>query len=164
MEVEKLGAGSPDRVNVLITSEKDTRSYCELDVKSETFMLKKVLNKPFPGPYGFVPKTHHIDAEPLDVLVLTDVPLKQGMVIQVRPIGLIRLRGNIPDDVLIADLVGDKKSEKAQDLLSLNQEQLEELKNFLEDFKGMKIENIFGAAHAVKSFEKAVELYKRKFE
>jgi len=152
--------GSPNKVNVLVTSEKNSRDFCEYDEQSETFMLVKVLQEVFPAYYGFVPKTHHIDGEPLDVLVLTNEPLRQGIIIQARPIGLIRLRGNVPDDILIAVLV----SEPTKDLLSLEREEIDKLKNFLEELKGKEVEDVFGVNHAMKSVEKAIELYRREFE
>jgi len=164
MEINKLNPGSSDKINVFITSEKGSRSYCEFDEKSGTFILKKVLSQPFPGSYGFIPKTHHIDAEPLDALVLTIEHLEQGIVVQARPIGLIRLKGTIPDDILITVLINDRMFEKAQDLLTLNEEELEELKNFLEELKGKEFQNFFGPSHAKKSFEHALELYQRAFE
>ena len=164
MDVKKLEPGLSDKINVFITSEKGSRNYCEFDEKSETFILKKVLSQPFPGSYGFIPKTHHIDAEPLDAIVLTIEKIEQGIVVQVRPIGLIRLRGRIPDDILITVLINDKMLEKMQDLLTLNEEELDELKNFLEELKGKEFQEVFGASHAKKSFERAVELYKREFE
>lgn len=152
--------GSPNRINVLITSEKGSRDFCEFDETSEAFILKKVLPDSFPGFYGFIPRTHHIDAEPLDVLVLTTEPLKQGIVVQAKPIGIIRLRGKIPDDILIAVLASDQ----TKDLLSLEKEEIEKIKNFLEVLKQKEVEDTFGASHAMKSVERAIELYKREFE
>ena len=164
MEINKLSPGSSDRINVVIMSEKGTKNYCEYDEKSETFMLKKVLHQPFPGFYGIIPQTHHVDAGPLDAIVLSNEHIDQGIVIQTRPIGLIRLSGNIPDYILITVLIDDKTVEKTQDLLTLDEEELDKLKNFLEDLKGKKVQDIFGADRARKSFERAVELYKKEFE
>jgi inorganic pyrophosphatase len=160
MEINKVETSSPNKVNVLITSEKNSKDFCEYDEQSETFMLIKVLSNPFPAYYGFIPKTHHIDGEPLDVLVLTDELLRQGIIIQARPVGLIRLRGKIPDDILIAVL----SSEATKDLLSLEREEIEKLKNFLEELKKKEVENVFGSEHAMRSVEKAIELYRREFE
>ena len=152
--------GSTNKINVLITSEKDSKDYYEFDKKSEAFVLKKVLAESFPAFYGFIPKTHHIDGELLDVLVLTNEPLKQGIVVKVKPIGFIRLGGNVPDDILVAVLNGDER----KDLLSLNKEELDKLKIFLEAFKEKEVEDVFGADHAKKSIEHAIELYKKEFE
>jgi inorganic pyrophosphatase len=164
MELNKLEPGEPNKVNVLITSEKDSRDFCEYDENSEAFILRKVLTDSFPYFYGFIPKTHHTDGEPLDVLVLTDEPIKQGVMIQARPIGLIRLRGKIQDDILIAILLTDKKFEKIQDLLSIDENEIERLKSFLAELKGKEFENIFGPVHARKAVEHSIELYKREFE
>jgi inorganic pyrophosphatase len=160
MEINKMEPGSPNKINVLITSEKGSRDYCDFDSVSESFVLKKVLANLFPAYYGFIPRTHHIDGEPLDVLVLTNESLRQGIVVQAKPIGLIRLRGKIPDDILVAVL----SSEATEDLLSFEREDLDKLKNFLEELKEKEVENVFGAEHAKKSVEKAIELYRREFE
>ena len=164
MEINKLEPGLPNKVNVLITSEKDSKDFCEYDEQSETFLLIRVLENTFPGFYGIIPRTHHVDGEPLDVLILTNEPLKQGIVVQARPIGLIRLRGKVPDDILITVLVTDRAFEKTQDLLSLNKEELDKLKNFLEELKEKETEQVLGSAHAKKSVERAIELYKEEFE
>jgi len=164
MDISKIEPGLPYKVNILITSEKGSRDYCEFDEKSQAFILKKVLSDPFPGFYGFIPKTHHIDGEPLDAIILATEPVNQGIVVQARPIGLIRLRGKIPDDVLITVLLTDKAFEKTQDLLSLNKEELDKLKNFLEELKQKEVEQVFGADHARKAVERAIELYIREFE
>ena len=160
MKINKMEQGSPNKKNVLITSEKGSRDFCEFNEDSDAFVLKKVLSNSFPAYYGFIPKTHHIDAEPLDVLVLTNEPLRQGIVVQARPIGLIRLRGKIPDDILIAVLL----TEQPKDLLNLEREEIEKLKNFLEELKEKEVEDVFGTSHAMKSVEKAIELYRREFE
>jgi inorganic pyrophosphatase len=163
MELNKLEPGNPSKINVLITAEKDSRDLCEYDEEAEAFILRKVLAHPFPYSYGFIPKTHHTDGEPLDVMVLTNEPIKQGIVIQARPIGLIRLRGRMPDDILIAVLLTDKNFEKTQDLLSLNENEIERLKSFLAELKEKKFQDIFGSVHARRAVERSIELYKREF-
>jgi inorganic pyrophosphatase len=164
MDIRKLDTGTSEKINVFITSEKGSRSYCELDQKSGTFMLKKVTRLPFPGFYGYIPRTHHTDGEPLDVMVLTSEPISQGIVVQVRPIGVIRLKGSVPDDILIGVLINDKVYGKTQDLLTLNKEELDKLKNFLEELKGKTFQDTLDVAHSKRSFERASELFKREFE
>jgi inorganic pyrophosphatase len=163
MDTNKLEPGSSDKINVFITSEKGSKDYCEFDQRSGAFILRKILSRPFPGFYGFVPRTHNIDAEPLCAIVLTVEKLRQDMVIQARPIGLIRLKGAVPEDVLVTVLINDSFI-KTQDLLTLDEEELEELKNFLEELKGERFQDVFGAEHAIRSFEHSVELYKKEFQ
>jgi ASC-1-like (ASCH) protein len=45
-----------------------------------------------------------------------------------------------------------------------NKEELERLKSFLSMLKEKQAENVFGASHAFKAVEKAIELYRREFE
>jgi len=163
MDILKLEPGDVNRINVFIECLKDSRDFCKYDKKTEGFVLKKVLKSSFPGCYGFVPKTHHIDAEPLDVIVLTSSPLQQGIVLQARPIGIVRLKNKIIDDILIAVSLADKKFEKLFDLTKLQKNILAKIKNFLEEFKNMEVENIFDAEHAKRSVEHAIELYKKEF-
>ena len=159
MDVSKIEPGNMGMVNVFIGCIKGSKDYYEYDEKADTFILKRVLDILFPGAYGFIPKTHHIDARPLDVLVLTSNQIQQGVVLPARPIGVIRLKGDVPDDVLIAVPISDESFRQINDISQI--ENLEELKRFLETFKGSKIEYVFDVEHAKKSIETAINLYKR---
>ncbi len=96
--------------------------------------------------------------------MLTDRPLQQGTVLEVRPVGVIRMRGNIPDDVLIAIPVEDKKYERIKDLSQLNEAMIKNLKAFLEEFKNSKVENTFDSERAKRAVERSIGLYKKEFE
>jgi len=163
MDISKIESGNENKINVFIECVKGSKSFYEYDNKSGLFTLKKILKITFPASYGFIPRTHHIDARPLDVLVLTSEPLQQGVVVQARPIGLMRLRAEIPDDILIAASTADKEFENTIDLSNINKETLDNLKEFLEEFKGLEIENIFNAEHSKRSVRRAIELYKKEF-
>jgi inorganic pyrophosphatase len=162
MDISKIEPGNRDVVNVFITCVKDSKDFYEYDKKTDNFILKRVLNISFPGVYGFIPKTHHIDAEPLDTLVLTSDQIQQGIVLPARPIGVVRLKANVPDDVLIAVPISDRSFEGVNDVTKINN--LEEIKKFLEAFKGLGVESVFDSEHAKKSVEVAINLYKKEFE
>ena len=162
MDITKIESGDRNIVNVFIECMKGSKDFCEYDSDADTFMMRKILNIPFPGAYGFIPRTHHIDAEPLDVLVLVSNGVQEGVVLPAKPIGVIRLKGNIPDDVLIAVPASDKNFEKINDISQINN--LEDIKKFLEDFKGSKVEFVFDSEHAKRSVETAINLYKKEFE
>ena len=162
MDITKIEPGDGDVVNVFITCVKGSKDFYEYDNKTDTFILKRVLNILFPGAYGFVPKTHHIDAEPLDVLVLISNQVQQGVVLPARPIGIIRMMGKVPDDILVAVPISDQSLGRINDLSRLSD--LEEIKGFLETFKGLKVEFVFDAGHAKRTIENAISLYKKEFE
>ena len=162
MDISKTEPGDKDSVNVFIECVKDSKDFYEYDSETDTFTLRRVLDLPFPGVYGFVPKTHHIDAEPLDVLVLISNNIQQSVVLPARPVGVIRIKGNVPDDILIAVPIVDKSFEGIDDISKINN--LEEIKRFLETFKGSHVEFVFDVNHAKKSIEAAINLYKKEFE
>ena len=162
MDITQIEPGNKDVINVFINSIKGSKDLYEYDKKTGAFILKKVSEIEFPGAYGFIPKTHHIDANPLDVLVLVSIQVQQGIVLPARPIGIIRLKGNIPDDVLIAVPISDKNFEQINDISQI--ENLDQLKEFLEAFKESKVEYVFDVEHAKRSIEIAINLYKKEFE
>jgi inorganic pyrophosphatase len=43
----------------------------------------------YPGNYGFIPQTLSEDGDPVDVLVITHVPVVPGAVIRCRPVGVL---------------------------------------------------------------------------
>jgi inorganic pyrophosphatase len=161
MDISKIGPGNKDLVNVFVESVKGTKSYYKYDKKMDVFVLKKILEVPFPGSYGFIPRTHHIDAKPMDAMIISSDPINKGIVVQAKPIGMIRLRSEIPDDVLIVVAIADMKFEKIKDLSTLNKDILDNLKAFLEQFKELKIENVFDSERAKKAVGRSIELHRK---
>ena len=164
MDISKLEPGNKEKLKVFLQSVKGSREHYEYDKNSEIFVLKKTLEHRFPGNFGIVPKTHHVDGEPLEVLVLTDRVLEQGTVLEVRPIGVVRLKSNVPNDVLISIPVEDKKHDKIKNFSQLNKPLQKEIKEFLEEFKNLKVENTFESERAQRAIEHSIELYKKEFE
>lgn len=161
MDISNIGPGNKDVVNVFVESEKGSKSYYKYDRKAGMFKLKKVLKTEFPGSFGFIPKTHHVDAEPLDVLLLASASVEKGIAVEARPIGMVRMKAQIPDDVLVAVLVADSEYEKVKDISSIGEDEMKGLKAFLEEFKEMKVENVFDSEHAKKAVRRSIELYQR---
>lgn len=161
MDISRVEPGNSDVVNVFIECEKDSKSFYKYDTRTGMFNLKKVLKLPFTGSFGFVPKTHHVDGEPLDVLILASESIEQGIVVEARPIGLVRLKAEIPDEILVAVFTADSGFEKVKNLSDVGEDVIKSLKAFLEEFKGMKVENIFDSDQAKKAVRRSIELYQR---
>jgi inorganic pyrophosphatase len=161
MDISKIGPGNKDLVNVFVESVKGSKSYYKYDKRTGVFVLKKILEIPFPESYGFIPRTHHIDAKSLDAMIISSDPINKGTVVQGKPIGMIRLRSDIPDDVLIVVPIADSEFEKIKDLSTLNKDIQDNLKAFLEKFKELKIENVFDSERAKKAVGRAIELHRK---
>jgi inorganic pyrophosphatase len=63
----------------------------ELDQKSSTLFVDRFLHTSmlYPSNYGFIPDTLAEDGDPLDILVVTPMPVVAGCVIRSRPVGVL---------------------------------------------------------------------------
>jgi inorganic pyrophosphatase len=161
MDISEVQPGNKDLVNVFVESVKGSKSYYKYDAKKGMFTLKKVLKTPFVGSFGFVPKTHHVDGESLDVLLLASESIEQGIAVEARPIGMVRMKSEIPDDVLVAVPTADNDFRNVKDLSKIDEGLMKSLKAFLEEFKEMKVENMFDSEHAKNAVRRSIELYQR---
>src|SRR5262252_8775754 len=63
----------------------------ELDKGSGAMFVDRFLHTAmfYPGNYGFIPQTLSEDGDPVDILVVTQVPVVPGAVIRCRPVGVL---------------------------------------------------------------------------
>ncbi len=63
----------------------------EMDKKSGALFVDRFLHTAmfYPGNYGFVPHTLSEDGDPIDVLVISAVPVMSGAVVRCRPVGAL---------------------------------------------------------------------------
>ena len=89
-----IGVHPPDDVNVVIEVPigGEPIKY-EMDKAAGTLVVDRFLHTPmrYPGNYGFVPHTLSQDGDPIDVLVANTRPIFPGAVINVRPIGVLKM-------------------------------------------------------------------------
>lgn len=98
------GTRPPEQMTVVVEIPRGSRNKYELDKRTGMLRLDRVLYSAvhYPGDYGFFPQTYAEDDDPLDALVMTSVPTFPGCAIDVRPIGLFRMRdrGEMDEKVL----------------------------------------------------------------
>ena len=72
----------------------------EYDGELGVFRLDRALYSPlhYPGDYGFIPGTLADDNDPLDCLVLVQQPSYPGVMIEVRPVGVLNMVDNDEND------------------------------------------------------------------
>ena len=89
-----IGNNPPEDVNVIIEVQigGEPIKY-EMDKAAGTLVVDRFLYTPmrYPGNYGFVPHTLSDDGDPIDVLVANTRPIVPGAVINVRPIGVLKM-------------------------------------------------------------------------
>lgn len=94
MNYEKItmGNNAPDEVNVLIEIPMNGGAIkYEFDKDSAAIWVDRFINTSmqYPCNYGFIPHTLAGDGDPVDVLVYTNAPLHPGVVIAVKPVGVL---------------------------------------------------------------------------
>jgi len=91
MNLDRVSSGNnvPNEINVVIEipSHADPVKY-ELDKETGAMFVDRFMSTAmhYPCNYGYVPHTLSKDGDPVDVLVLSPVPLISGSVIQCRPV------------------------------------------------------------------------------
>jgi inorganic pyrophosphatase len=86
-----LNPRSDDCFQVIIETPKGYRNKYGYDPEQGIFTLRKVLPEGmvFPHDFGFLPRTLAADGDPIDVLLLMDVPAFPGCLVPSRLIGVM---------------------------------------------------------------------------
>lgn len=87
------GPGTPKIVRMIVEIPKNSRNKYEYDEELGIFRLDRFLYSPmhYPGDYGFIPGTLGEDGDPLDVLTVAEEPSFSGCLVDVRPVGVLRM-------------------------------------------------------------------------
>src|SRR5210317_877169 len=108
MNLDRVESGNdvPNEVNVIIEipSHSDPVKY-EVDKETGAMFVDRFMNTAmyYPCNYGYIPNTLSEDGDPVDVLVVTPIPLISGSVIQCRPLGVLKMVDDGgPDPKIIA--------------------------------------------------------------
>lgn len=150
-------------VDVFIEIPKGSRAKYEYDPKSGRIRLDRVLYSSvvYPADYGFIDGTLSGDGDPLDALVVVEVPTFPGCVVPARPIGTLNTRDKKgKDEKIIAVPVGDPRFADIRDIHDLAKHWLREIETFFATYKTLEgddpdVSGWGGAAAAWKAIEAA---------
>src|SRR3954447_11809292 len=113
MGLEKVTAGYalPDDFNVVveIPMNADPIKY-EIDKESGAMFVDRFIatSMHYPCNYGYIPHTLSDDGDPVDVLVISPVPLICGVVVRCRPLGMLKMTDEAGDDAKVLAVPIDK--------------------------------------------------------
>lgn len=161
--------GTEDKINVLIEIPKGSQNKYEYDKEANVFKLDRVLFSPFhyPGDYGFVPNTLAKDGDPLDALVLVNVPTFPGCVIESRPIGVMHMvDSGEEDNKILCVPVDDPRMNETKDIKNLNKHVLDEIAHFFKVYKELEgktveVKGWDGVDVAKKLITESINAYKK---
>ncbi|WP_455385044.1 inorganic diphosphatase [Acidihalobacter prosperus] len=95
----------------------------------------------YPCNYGFVPQTLSEDGDPVDVLVVTPIPLVHGCVVRCRPLGMLRMTDEKGPDAKVIAVPVDKLYPgyaDIKDVDGLPEFLLGQIKHFFEQYKALE--------------------------
>jgi inorganic pyrophosphatase len=165
------GSNIPESFNVIIEipMNADPIKY-EVDKKTGAIFVDRFMSTSmhYPTNYGYVPKTISGDGDPVDVLVVTPVPLIPGVVVTCRAIGILKMQDEAGDDGKVLAVPIDKVLpwykhwNKPEDI---NPERLSQIQHFFEHYKDLekgkwvKVEGWGGPDEAAASIKSGVARY-----
>ena len=167
-----IDPGKAEKMNVIIEIPRDSHNKYEIDKETGLIKLDRANygSAAYPFDYGFIPQTLWDDGDALDVVVLTTYPLDVGVLVEARPIGILKMvDSGEADEKVIAVPVEDKRWDDVRDIADANQHTLKEIVNFFETYKMLKgkpspveTDGFGDRADAEAAFARACSLYNEK--
>jgi inorganic pyrophosphatase len=151
-------------LNVVVESPAGSTTKIKWEAKAEVFAMSRPLplGLSYPHDWGFVPGTEGPDGDPIDALVLSEGTTFPGLVLAVRPIGVVRLEqnrkrggGRERNDRIIAVLANGPRGEPVRSIDDLAPRVRQELERFFLDvvFFEDKDAKLLGWAGAAEAWE-----------
>ena len=139
-----IGNNPPEDVNVIVEVAigGEPIKY-EMNKEAGTLFVDRFLHTPmrYPGNYGFVPHTLSDDGDPIDVLVANTRPIVPGAVINVRPIGVLKMEDDGGGDEKILAVPVPKLTKRyvhVQNFTDLPTITLEQIQHFFAHYKDLE--------------------------
>ena len=150
---------NPSNFAAVIEIPKGSSCKYELDKKTGMLRLDRVLYTAthYPANYGFIPRTYADDGDPLDVLVLCSEPIFPMTLVQVYPIGAMRMiDGGKQDDKIIALPFSDPTYKNIKSIHELPPHIFDEIMHFFTVYK--QLEHKETAVKELFDYEDAIEI------
>ena len=139
-----IGHNPPEDVNVIVEVPigGEPIKY-EMDKAAGTLVVDRFLHTAmrYPGNYGFVPHTLSDDGDPIDVLIANTRPIVPGAIINVRPVGVLKMEDDAGgDEKIIAVPVPKltKRYENVHNYTDLPKITLDQIQHFFEHYKDLE--------------------------
>jgi len=118
-------------------------SHLKYEVDKPTGLLKldRVLYSAvfYPANYGFIPRTHAPDGDPLDILVLMQEPVAPLSIVRARALGGLNMSDDKgDDDKIVAVCIDDPAYAQYERLDQIPQHVMKELDRFFRDYKTLE--------------------------
>ena len=174
MNIKEISVGkdAPNQINVIIEiPQQGGPIKYEIDKDSGALLVDRFMGTAmyYPANYGFVPHTLSEDDDPLDVLVVTPVPLAAGSVIACRPVGMLKMTDESGVDAKVVAVPIDKLTplyKEVKEVEDLPASLLAAISHFFEQYKAneagkwVKVDGWANADEARKEIVASIERLK----
>ncbi len=162
---------TPREFTAVIEIPKGSKVKYELDKFTGLLKVDRILytSTHYPANYGFIPRTYADDGDPLDVLVLCSEPIYPMTLIDVSPVGVVRMiDGGKMDDKIIAVPKSDPTYIGINSMDELPRHIFDEIIHFFKVYKQLEnkqtdVKYLFGREIAMQIITEAIESYKKDF-
>lgn len=173
IEAIPIGKNPPHDVNVIVEVPHGGHPVkYEMDKESGTLFVDRFIHTAmqYPANYGFIPHTLSNDGDPVDVLVVSRIPVVPGAVVRVRPIGVLMMTDEAGQDEKILAVPVEKLNPYYKNVLSytdLPEILIRRIAHFFEHYKDLeegkwvKIEGWGGPEEAAKIILSSIEAAKQ---
>jgi len=167
-----FGDHAPRIVNAIVEIPQGSRCKYEIDKASGLLKLDRVIYSSFyyPCNYGFIPQTYGDDKDPLDILILTSLPVQALCLMEAKVIGVMQMVDNgDSDDKIIAVANTDPSVNHYNNIEELPKHFFDELRHFFEEYKKLEnktvvVEEFGDKAMALKVIQDSINFYKENFK
>ena len=162
---------TPTSFSTVIEIPKGSKCKYELDKFTGFLRLDRVLytSTHYPANYGFIPRTYADDGDPLDVLVLGSEPIYPLTLVDVYPIGVMRMiDGGALDDKIIAIAQNDPNYNNIRSIEELPKHVFDEMMHFFRVYKQLEnkqtdIKELYDREEAERIVAEAIDNYINTF-
>lgn len=162
---------SQDSFMAVIEISKGCKVKYELDEEIGMLRMDRILytSTHYPANYGFIPLTHALDGDHLDVLVLCSESINPMTLVSCYPIGVIFMEDSgYSDEKIIAIPYGDPTYNSYKSIEELPSHIFSEMIHFFSVYKSLEgketaLESVKGVAEAKEIIQSCIERYREKF-
>jgi inorganic pyrophosphatase len=147
MNLDRVPSGRdlPNDFNVIIEIPMNGEPIkYELDKATGAMFVDRFMSTAmhYPCNYGYIPKTLSGDGDPVDVLVITPVPLAMGVVVRCRPVGVLKMTDEAGSDEKLLAVPVDKLCNLYRHIQTprdLAEGRLAQIAHFFEHYKDLEV-------------------------
>lgn len=127
-------------LDVTIEINRGSRVKYEVDHETGRLRLDRVLftSMQYPTAYGYFENTLGEDGDPLDAMVILDVDVIPGVLVEARPIAVFRMTDEAGGDDKVLCVPADKRYDHIQSIDDVSEQLKAEIKHFFERYKDLE--------------------------